>query len=197
MYTLNQAQDYLGTFTVPWIWGGGFIRYPDELLARGITTPAQAHTPKKDGIPHAVISYPTPGPMYSRALLHDKRLRDEAPIPGSPSDQSPGSAQGQRLASSGTSFPKTHVGTSTNQAAGTPVETPQVQHYEPDAGSVYQPIGDKGSLGWDGRKVLPVVCHFNGTGDVPVSKGRQDQTALGARGASGFKIFDQTQAQAA
>ena len=44
--TFNQVQDYLGSYTVPWVWGGDFNWSPDELIDRGITIPAQAHTPK-------------------------------------------------------------------------------------------------------------------------------------------------------
>ena len=44
--TFSQVQDYLGTFMVPWVWGGAFNRSPEELLGKGVTIPAQAHTPK-------------------------------------------------------------------------------------------------------------------------------------------------------
>ena len=46
LYTLSQVQDYLGTFTVPWVWGGDFNRSPEGLLGKGFAIPAQAHTPK-------------------------------------------------------------------------------------------------------------------------------------------------------
>ena len=44
--TLSQVQDYLGTYIVPWVWGGDFNRSPEELLGKRIASPAQAHTPK-------------------------------------------------------------------------------------------------------------------------------------------------------
>ena len=44
--TLGEVQDFLGKFTVPWVWGGDFNRPTEELLSRGINIPAQAPTPK-------------------------------------------------------------------------------------------------------------------------------------------------------
>ena len=32
LYTLNQVQDYIGTFDVPWLWGGDHNRSPEELV---------------------------------------------------------------------------------------------------------------------------------------------------------------------
>ena len=44
--TLEEAQQYVSTYAIPWLWGGDFNRTPDELLAKGLYLSAYAHVPK-------------------------------------------------------------------------------------------------------------------------------------------------------
>ena len=53
-YTMSQVQDYLGTFFSSLDMGGDLNRSPEELIGRGISIPAQAHTPKGEGSTCAV-----------------------------------------------------------------------------------------------------------------------------------------------
>ena len=43
---LEEAQQYLSTYALPWVWGGDFNRTSEELLSKGLYLNAFAHVPE-------------------------------------------------------------------------------------------------------------------------------------------------------
>ena len=49
LQTIEEVQNYLGMFNVPWVWGGDFSRPPEVMLEQGLHMQVKAYTPKGEG----------------------------------------------------------------------------------------------------------------------------------------------------